>query len=75
MADTQDIELKPCPCCGAKAELTSGCYNDLLLAKVECTNCLMNAYADSDRYYRATFDELENMVIMAWNNRKENNNG
>ena len=50
MADAQDIELKPCPCCGAKAELTSGEYNDLLLAKVECMNCRMNAYADSDRY-------------------------
>lgn len=75
MADAQDIELKPCPCCGAEAELISGEYNDLLLAKVSCTNCLVNAYADSDRYGEATFDELENMVIMAWNSRKENANG
>ena len=75
MADRQEIELKPCPCCGAEAELISGEYNDLLLAKVECTNCLMNAYADSDKYDRATFDELEDMVIEAWNKRKENANG
>ena len=75
MNDAQDAELKPCPCCGAKAELISGEYNDLLLAKVECTNCLMNAYADSDRYYEATSDKLEDLVIEAWNNRKENANG
>jgi len=75
MNDTQDIELEPCPCCGAKAELISGEYNDLLLAEVKCTNCLMSAYADSDTYYKATLDELEDMVVKAWNNRKENVNG
>ena len=75
MADTEDIELKPCPCCGAEAELISGYYNDLFSAKVACTNCLMNTYADSDTYYNHTTDELEEMVVEAWNNRKENANG
>ena len=72
--EAQDTELKPCPCCGAEAELTSWSYKNLLTARVSCTNCLMNAYADSDRYYEATLDELEGIVIEAWNNRKENAN-
>ena len=71
MADTQDTELEPCPCCGAEAEFTSGCYNDLLIARVSCTECIMSAYADSDTHYKATLDELEDMVVKAWNNRSD----
>ena len=69
MAKAQDIELKPCPCCGAEAEFTSGYYNDLISARVSCTNCLLSTYADSDTYYNHTMDELEEMVIEAWNRR------
>lgn len=72
-SESQDTELKSCPCCGAEAELMSGYYNDLFSAKVACTNCLMSAYADSDGYDRATPDELEDMVVKAWNNRRTNN--
>ena len=70
MSGEQDIDLKPCPCCGAEAELISGYYNDLLTARVDCTKCIVSAYADSDTYYKATLDELEDMVVKAWNNRR-----
>ena len=69
MSDMQETDLKPCPCCGAEAELISGYYNDLLTARVDCTNCIVSAYADSDTYYKATLDELEDMVVKAWNRR------
>ena len=67
-----DYELKPCPFCGAEAEFASGYYNDLFSASVDCTNCLASTHADSDRYYNHTTDELENMVIEAWNRRTNN---
>ena len=73
MANILDIQLRPCPCCGAEAELMSGYYNDLLTARVSCTECIVSAYADSDTYCEATLDELEGMVVKAWNNRKADN--
>ena len=70
MAD--EIELKPCPFCGAKAEFLSGYYNDLMSARVECTRCLASTYADSDTYYRKSIEELETMVVENWNRRADN---
>ena len=66
---TSEIELKPCPFCGSEAEFSSGYYNDLMSARVECTECIATTYADSDTYDDHTLDELENMVIEAWNRR------
>ena len=62
-----EIELKPCPFCGAEAEFTSGYYNDLMSARVECTRCSASTYADSDTYYNRSIEELEKMVVENWN--------
>lgn len=72
MDNTPNTEPKPCPFCGAEAELTSGYFNDLQFARVDCTECLAGAYADSDRFPGKTSDELEEMVIAAWNRRVDN---
>lgn len=64
--------LKPCPFCGGEAKFRNECHNDLLIACVKCTDCLASTYANSNSYHGRTLDELEEMVIKAWNRRANN---
>lgn len=69
MSANDEIHLKPCPFCGGEAEFTSGYYNDLSIARVDCMNCPATMYIDSDHFPRATMDELEKSVLEDWNRR------
>ena len=64
-----ELELKPCPFCGHEAEFSSGYYNDLNYARVDCTNCSAGTYHDSDRESDATMEELEKYALDDWNSR------
>ena len=66
-----EIKLKPCPFCGAKAELLSGYYNALESARVECTECNASIYMDSDDYPAMDVDSMEGSVIEQWNRRAD----
>ena len=68
---TGEEEVKQCPFCGAKAEFSSGWYNDYSYARVDCTGCSAGVYTDSEREPEATLDELEKAVLADWNRRAE----
>lgn len=62
---------KPCPFCGEDAEVTTGYVNDLVFARVDCTECTASCYMDSDHYPELSLDEMEAQVVADWNRRAD----
>ena len=69
MSESDEINLKTCPFCGGEAEFSSGYYNDLSYARIDCTGCSAGVYTDSDREPDMTIDDMEESVVNEWNRR------
>ncbi len=69
-----DIELKPCPFCGAKVVAFKDNHNKF---GVECSNCQMyfgikvEDGCELEEGWHATFDTVDSMKE-AWNRRADN---
>ena len=75
-----NIELKPCPFCGTKVEMTkiplwndSHGYRDCYEFKIRCKNfgCTLN-YSQNNTIYWSEEKAMEN-VVSVWNKRNKNN--
>jgi len=61
-------ELKPCPFCGAEAEIVRAGDEYEMVVAVNCTECSAHVRETDDSIDR-DFDRLEAQAVAAWNKR------
>lgn len=66
MSETE--ELKPCPFCGANAEIVRAGDEYEMVVAVNCTECSAHVRETDDTIDR-DFDRLEAQAVAAWNKR------
>ncbi len=59
----KEADIKPCPFCGGKAELTQTGHNK---AKIRCVSCLVGI---EQKVLRYSLDWLKSKLIEDWNKR------
>ncbi len=71
---SENTELKPCPFCGAAAELTEASWFSVEYVRCPNKECLVkpDTYRFTDgMYFGMTDAEAKDWNIKAWNTRKE----
>jgi hypothetical protein len=66
-----NTDLKPCPFCGAEAELTAMNSRRYAYARVECQHCHTGMYADTCEKPGAKLPALIEEIVERWNHREE----
>lgn len=65
----EDIDPRPCPCCGGDAVLSSRENNNIYSARIKCTNCGLKIQRTT---HNAPYgvQGCVRYTVLAWNSRK-----